>query len=201
MAEVYSSSATRDDALIRRALAALTRRLRVPGPEMSHPSAVHDYLKLRLAEIEREVFMVLFVDAAHRVVAAEEIFSGTISLVNIYPREVVKRALFHNAAGVILAHNHPSGVAEPSEMDKRLTFTLFEALQTVGVTVLDHIIIAGAQAFSFVGQDLPLSHEESRDAQTAAETDRQLEDRRARQSAAMKASWARRRAARGALNT
>lgn len=119
------------------------------GDALNSPRAVRDYLQLLLRGREQEVFMVIFLDAQHRVLAAEELFHGTLTQTSVYPREVVKRALFHNAAAVILAHNHPSGVAEPSQSDRLLTDALKQALALVDVRVLDHFIIAGAGCLSF----------------------------------------------------
>ena len=116
--------------------------------EMSR-RAVRDYLQLLLAGRQQEVFLVLFLDTQHRVIAAEELFHGTLSQTSVYPREVVKRALAHNAAAVILAHNHPSGVAEPSQADQLLTSALKQALGLVDVCVLDHFVVATGQTLSF----------------------------------------------------
>jgi DNA repair protein RadC len=121
---------------------------------LTSPQAVRDYLKLRLGSLQREVFMVLFLDAHNRVVATEELFAGTLTQTSVYPREVVKRALHHNAAAVIFAHNHPSGVAEPSRADELLTKALKEALALADVKVLDHFVVAGNTALSFAEKDL-----------------------------------------------
>ena len=116
---------------------------------LTSPQQVRDYLCLKLGGLTREVFVVLFLDAQNRVIAQEELFAGTLSQTSVYPREVVKRALHHNAAAVILAHNHPSGVAEPSRADELLTHALKEALTLVDVRVLDHFVIAGNSVLSF----------------------------------------------------
>ena len=121
---------------------------------LSHPGAVRDYLRLMLATKEHEVFVVLFLDAQNRLIAAEELFRGTLTQTSVYPREVLKRALAHNAAATILAHNHPSGVAEPSLQDQALTRTISEALSLVDVKVLDHFVIAGPHALSFAERGL-----------------------------------------------
>lgn len=118
------------------------------------PSAVRDYLRLRLAGRRHEVFVVVFLDAQHRVIATEEMFRGTLTQTSVYPREVVIEALTHNAAAVILCHNHPSGMAEPSTADRALTRTLREALALVDVRVLDHLVVAGASAVSFAERGL-----------------------------------------------
>jgi DNA repair protein RadC len=116
---------------------------------LNSPKAVRDYLRLLLGGREQEVFLVLFLDTQHRVIATEELFHGTLSQTSVYPREVVKRALAHNAASVIFAHNHPSGVTEPSQADQLLTVALKQALVLVDVRVLDHFVVAGGQTLSF----------------------------------------------------
>jgi DNA repair protein RadC len=108
----------------------------------SSPTAVRDYLRLNLSGLTQEVFFALWLDTQHRLLAAEELFRGTLSQTSVYPREVVKRALTQNAAAVVFAHNHPSGVAEPSQADEALTRTLCQALALVDVKVLDHFIVA-----------------------------------------------------------
>ncbi len=107
------------------------------------PGAVRDWLRLRLGQLPHEVFMILLLDAQNRVMASEELFRGTLAQTSVYPREVVKLVLRHNAAAVILAHNHPSGVGEPSHADQALTRSLSQALALVDVRVLDHFIVAG----------------------------------------------------------
>lgn len=124
------------------------------GDALNSPRAVREYLQLLLRSRTQEVFMVIFLDAQHRVLAAEELFHGTLTQTSVYPREVVKRALFHNAAATILAHNHPSGVAEPSHSDRMLTDSLKQALALVDIRVLDHFIIAGAACMSFAEQGM-----------------------------------------------
>ncbi|MBI4939062.1 MAG: DNA repair protein RadC [Nitrosomonadales bacterium] len=119
------------------------------GDALNSPGAVRDYLQLLLRGREQEVFMVIFLDAQHRVIASEELFHGTLAQTSVYPREVVKRALHHNAAAAIFAHNHPSGAAEPSQSDRLLTEALKQALALVEVRVLDHFIVAGAGCLSF----------------------------------------------------
>ena len=121
---------------------------------LSSPRAVRDYLRLALAGRQHEVFVVLLLDAQHRVIACEDLFRGTLTQTSVYPREVVKCALRHNAAAVIFAHNHPSGVAEPSHADEILTRTLKSALALVEVQVLDHFIVAGAATTSFAERGL-----------------------------------------------
>lgn len=123
-------------------------------PVFDRPQAVKDYLRLRLAELPHEVFAVLFLDAQHRLIACEEMFRGTLAQTSVYPREVLKRALELNAAAVILAHNHPSGVGEPSRADELLTSTLRSALGLVDVRVLDHMVVAREGVVSFTERGL-----------------------------------------------
>ena len=121
---------------------------------LTSPRAVRDYLRLALGGREQEVFVVLLLDAQHRVIATEELFRGTLTQTSVYPREVVKCALKRNAAAVIFAHNHPSGVAEPSHADEILTRSLKSALALVDVQVLDHFIVAGTRTMSFAERGL-----------------------------------------------
>src|SRR5574343_1024355 len=120
------------------------------GVSLSSVDSVRRYLKLSLASRQFEVFHALWLDARNRLIASEELFRGTLTQTSVYPREVVRRALHHNAAAVIFAHNHPSGVADPSGADELLTNLLQEALGLVDVRVLDHFIVAGlAEPYSF----------------------------------------------------
>lgn len=121
---------------------------------LSSPREVQDYLCLKLGGLNREVFLVLFLDAQNRIITDEEMFTGTLTQTSVYPREIVKRALQHNAASVIFAHNHPSGVAEPSTADELLTSELKKALALVDVRVLDHFIVAGNDTLSFAQKGL-----------------------------------------------
>jgi DNA repair protein RadC len=121
---------------------------------LSSPEQVKSYLRLQLGKQPREMFLVLFLDAQNRLLAAETLFTGTLTQTSVYPREVVKRALHHNAAAVIFAHNHPSGVAEPSHADEVLTRALRQALDLVDVRVLDHFIVAGNATLSFAERGL-----------------------------------------------
>lgn len=122
---------------------------------MSSPTAVRDWLRLKLGGLGYEVFGALWLDAKNRLIVWEELFKGTLSQTSVYPREVVKRALAHNAAAVLLCHNHPSGVAEPSQADELLTQNLKQALALVDVRVLDHFIVAGsARPLSFAERGL-----------------------------------------------
>lgn len=131
----------------------LDERLR-QGAALTSPGAVRDYLRLALASRQHEVFVCIWVDAQHKVIAVEEPFRGTLTQTSVYPREIVKAALAANAAAVIFAHNHPSGVAQPSQADELLTRNLKEALALVDVKVLDHFIVAGHQAISFAERGL-----------------------------------------------
>jgi DNA repair protein RadC len=121
---------------------------------LTSPGAVRDYLRLALGRREHEVFVCIWLDAQHKVIGVEETFRGTLTQTSVYPREIVKKALARNAAAVIFAHNHPSGVAQPSQADELLTRNLKEALALVEVKVLDHFIIAGNQAISFAERGL-----------------------------------------------
>src|SRR5439155_19606431 len=143
-----------DDAVVEKALSVLERRMRVAGPLLSNPQAVRDYLRLRIADLGHEVFLVLFLDAQHRLIACEEMFRGTLSQTSVYPREIVKTALTHNAAAVVFAHNHPSGVAEPSRADELLTAALKQALALVDVRTLDHLVVGGVNTISFAERGL-----------------------------------------------
>ena len=124
------------------------------GNVLNSPAAVRDYLRLKMQALPHEVFMALFLDAQNRVITIEELFRGTLTQTSVYPREVVKRALHHNAGAVILAHNHPSGVAEPSHADETLTQALRQALALVDIRVLDHFIVAGSGVLSFAERGL-----------------------------------------------
>ena len=125
----------------------MAERLRADSV-LESPLAVRDYLKARLRHEPHEVFACLFLDAKHRVLAFEVLFHGSIDGASVYPRQVVKRALAHNAAALILTHNHPSGVAEPSQADRVLTRRLKEALELVDVRVLDHFIVGDGEPLS-----------------------------------------------------
>jgi DNA repair protein RadC len=138
-----------DEDLIRQALAILNARLRTQDDVfITNPGDTRSYLRLKLAEREAEVFCVLFLTNRHRVIAFEEMFRGTIDGATVHPREVVKAAMRHNSAAVILAHNHPSGVAEPSRADEAITRRLKDALALVDVRVLDHLIVGGSEITS-----------------------------------------------------
>jgi DNA repair protein RadC len=124
------------------------------GDALNSPRAVRDYLRLKLQGRPHEVFASVFLDAQNRVLAVEELFRGTLTQTSVYPREVVKRALHYNAAALIFAHNHPSGIAEPSRADEMLTVALKQALALVDVKVLDHFVVGGDSAMSFAERGL-----------------------------------------------
>ena len=119
------------------------------GEPLTDPTATKRWLVARLSQCPREVFCVLYLDNRHRVIAFEELFHGTLDGCSVHPREVIKRALHYNCAAVIYAHNHPSGIAEPSDADRRLTQRLQDALSLVDIRTLDHIVIGGLSAVSF----------------------------------------------------
>lgn len=124
------------------------------GETFTSPELVKEYLITKLAGFEHEVFAALFLDAKHQLIQYVEMFRGSIDSASVYPREVVKEALHHNAAAVIFAHNHPSGNPEPSQADKTLTQRLKEALMIVEVRSLDHIVVGGRQTVSFAERGL-----------------------------------------------
>ena len=140
-------------AVLELAKRALNEQLRTNNV-LGSPGAVRDYLRLKIGALEHEVFLALLLDSQHRVLKALELFRGTLTQTSVYPREVVKAALAANAAAVIFAHNHPSGVAQPSQADELLTRQLKEALALVEIKVLDHFIVAGTQCLSFAERGL-----------------------------------------------
>lgn len=121
---------------------------------LNAPTLVKEYLAVLFAGAQRELFVVVFLDAQLRVIAAETMFAGTLTQTSVYPREVVRRALHHNAASIVLAHNHPSGIVQPSRADEFLTSTLKSALALVDVGVIDHIVVAGGSAVSMCERGL-----------------------------------------------
>jgi DNA repair protein RadC len=139
--------------IITGARAALSRHVR-KGTLMDSPKATSDFLMTRLATREHETFTLIYLDSRHRLIACEDLFRGTIDGASVHPREVVKEALKHNAAAVILAHNHPSGVAEPSQADELIARRLKDALALVDIRVLDHLIVAGGDTLSFAEKGL-----------------------------------------------
>ena len=140
-------------AVIEMARRALAQKL-AAAPVFDSPQAVKDYLQLHLGSLPHEVFAVLFLDSQHKLLGLERLFTGTLGQTSVYPREVVKRALARNAGAVILAHNHPSGVAEPSRADEFLTQTLKNALALVDVRVIDHLVIGQGHVVSFAERGL-----------------------------------------------
>jgi DNA repair protein RadC len=124
------------------------------GNALTNPDMTRAYLSAQLRGYSYEVFACLFLDNQHRVIQFEEMFRGTIDGTSVYPREVVKQALYHNAAAVIFAHNHPSGIAEPSQADQLITTKLNKALDLFDIRVLDHFIIGDGQPFSFAEHGL-----------------------------------------------
>lgn len=139
--------------VIQLALNILTER-HTPGQALTNPSDTFRYLRIKLAEYKNEVFCALFLDNRHRVLSFEELFFGTINGASVHPRVVVQRCMEINAAAVIFAHNHPSGVAEPSHADKSLTTRLKDALEFVDVRVLDHIVVGAEGITSFAEMGL-----------------------------------------------
>lgn len=129
--------------LLERAAEALAAKYKREGT-FTNPTNVKEYLKLKLGAHDREVFAVMFLDNQHQLISFEELFFGTIDAASIYPREVLKAALNHNAAAVVFAHNHPSGIAESSQADRRITQRLVDALKLVDIRVLDHIVVGEA---------------------------------------------------------
>jgi len=144
-----SKRAMSSEDIIQQALVILNELLRQPEHALTSPSDTRDFLSLKLAKLEHEVFACIFLDNRHRVIAYEQLFRGTIDGASIHPREVVKTALKHNAAAVIFAHNHPSGVAEPSQSDLAITRRLNDALALVDIRVLDHFIVGSKEVLSF----------------------------------------------------
>lgn len=137
-------------AIAKRALAQQMRQ----RDYMGSPGAVREYLRLHLANRDREFFVALYLDAQNRVLKLEELFSGTLTQTSVFPRDVVRKGLEHNAAAVIFAHNHPSGLAEPSRADELLTQALKQALALVDIKVLDHLVVGGDQSMSFAERGL-----------------------------------------------
>lgn len=141
-------------AVIDAALAILESRLREPSPTFERPETVKAFMRLHLAQRDRECFGVMFMDNQHRLIAFELLFAGTLACTEVHPREIVRRGLQLNAAAVVLAHNHPSGVAEPSRSDEAVTERIRWALQLVGMCLLDHIVVGGGGAVSFAERGL-----------------------------------------------
>ena len=134
---------------IKRALTLLESQLREPGVSFTSSSSVRDWLRLQMALLERETFMLLWLDNQNRLIAHETLFKGTINSTEVHPREVVKSGLKHNAAAAVLAHNHPSGQAEPSHADRQITKRLKSALTLVDIRLLDHLVVGEIDVVSF----------------------------------------------------
>lgn len=129
----------------------LTARMKARSV-LGSPDAAREWLKIRCADMEHEVFLLLHLDVRNRLIDAEEIFRGTLTHTSVYPREVVKSVLAHNTASLMLAHNHPSGDTEPSQADRQLTKQLSSALSLVDVRIVDHFVVAGDRILSFAEQ-------------------------------------------------
>lgn len=147
--ERLKRQAREEDQCVLDAIAILDARLKAPGCLLDNPDDVKAFLRLKTQENTCEVFVVLFLDVKNRLITQEEMFRGTLTATSVYPREVLKAALKHNAASVMLCHNHPSGTPEPSPSDLLLTRDLVQALALVDVRVLDHFIVAGNMCYSF----------------------------------------------------
>ncbi|WP_297478323.1 DNA repair protein RadC [Ferrovum sp.] len=148
--KALAAAKLRDDETIAAALEILERRIRKCEFTASSPEHVKNFLTLKLAETEHEVFCVLYLNSQNQIICHEELFRGTLNQTAVYPREVVKRALHHNANAIILTHNHPSGMCEASSADRSLTDMLKKALALIDVKVLDHIIVGQMNTLSFV---------------------------------------------------
>ena len=146
---LYALSRTVNDKdILAAAKEILTRRFR-RGTQLTGPHETKDYLVSQISHLEHEVFFMIFLDNKHRILASEIMFKGTIDGASVYPRECVKRALTLNAAACILSHNHPSGVSTPSISDKQITSKIKDAMALVDIRILDHIIVAGIETYSF----------------------------------------------------
>ncbi|MBJ8825220.1 DNA repair protein RadC [Citrobacter freundii] len=154
MSELILSSVfpVNEQRIIRRAMRLLERYLRLPAEQFLAANCAKSWLQLYLARQEREVFVVLYLDNQHRLLEHETLFLGTINHTEIHPREIVKSALRHNAAAVIVAHNHPSGITDASKSDRAITSRIVDALDLVEIRVLDHFIIGNSEALSFAEQ-------------------------------------------------
>jgi len=147
-------AAQHEDWIIRQAIALLEQRIFNAGPTLSGPAAVRDYLQLKLVAEPNEIFAVVFLNSQHEVLAFEPMFKGSVDQTSVYPRVVVQRALALNASAVILAHQHPSGVTEPSSADRTLTDRLKAALAMVDIRVIDHFIVGKGRPYSFAESGL-----------------------------------------------
>ena len=147
-------SVQNEDWIVQQALVLLERRVFKAGPRLERPAAVRDYLRLKLVAEPNEIFVVVFMNSMHDVLAVEPMFHGTINATSVYPRVVLQRALQLNAAAVIFAHQHPSGTTEPSNADRLLTEQLKTALALIDVRVLDHFVIGQGTPYSFAESGL-----------------------------------------------
>ena len=147
-------SVQNEDWIIQQAIVLLERRVFKAGPRLERPAAVRDYLRVKLVAEPNEIFVVVFMNSMHDVLAVEPMFHGTINATSVYPRVVLQRALQLNAAAVIFAHQHPSGTTEPSNADRLLTEQLKTALALIDVRVLDHFVIGQGAPYSFAESGL-----------------------------------------------
>ena len=143
-----------DDAIIAEAMSILESRAIYRTQKIGSPGDLKRYVRLRLNGLEHEVFTCIYLDTRHRIIACEELFRGTIDGCSVHPREVAKAALAHNASAVIFTHNHPSGVAEPSDADRRITRRLKDALSMLDIRVLDHLVVGDRDIVSFAERGL-----------------------------------------------
>ncbi|THF65015.1 DNA repair protein RadC [Pseudothauera nasutitermitis] len=144
-----ATSSRSDDRIIAKAIALLEQRLYAAGPALTGPEAARDYLRLQLMQEPSEVFAAVFLTTQHQVIACEILFRGSIDTADIHPRVVVQRALLHNAAALLVAHQHPSGSTTPSAADRALTSRLRMALDLIDVRLLDHLVIGKGEPYSF----------------------------------------------------
>jgi len=149
-----STALDHENHIIAQAIELLERRLFTNGPQLLNPEAVSDYLRLKLMPEPSEVFVAVFLSSKHQVIACETLFRGTIDAAQVHPRVLVQRALAHNAAALIVAHQHPSGCSAPSSSDERLTQRVKNALDCVEVRLLDHFIVGKGEPFSFASNGL-----------------------------------------------
>lgn len=148
--ELWRSNMTpNEQKIVARAIRILDKEIKSREVVFTEPQLVKDYLRLQLQESKRELFLILYLDSQHRLIASDVPFMGTIDAAPVYPRIVVQSALAHNAAAVILSHNHPSGVAEPSRADRAITDRLQQALTLVDIRLLDHIVVGAGAMVSF----------------------------------------------------
>lgn len=153
-ATLNQSATQREDWIIQQALTVLESRIFKAGPALESPNAVRNYLRMKLVEEPNEIFAALFLDSRHQVIKYEALFQGTIDGTAVYPRVVVQRALALNAGAIVMAHQHPSGITEPSSADHRITERLKDALALVDIRLLDHFIIGQGEPYSFAERGL-----------------------------------------------